>query len=231
MTQLVARRRYEVRQLGSLALFLPIVIVALFGGVALLMHAQGERDSRVFRTFLAGLEMALPLAAGVMAVSITTSDPARDLQFTLLQPYRSTIALRLAIMTGWMACVALFSTVVLGSLNFWRLSHPFLEGQLSWLAPLLWFAAVGALLPLLIGRRTGATAIIGGIWLFESAAGSYFAGHVWLRPFFLFATTHQPDAPYWLQNRVMMLATAAIAFALLPFFLERSSGSFALGSE
>jgi hypothetical protein len=29
----------------------------------------------------------------------------------------------------------------------------------------------------------------------------------------------------------MMLVTAAIVFALIPFFLERSSGSFALGSE
>jgi hypothetical protein len=231
MTQLFDRCRYEVRQLGSPAIFLPIVIVALFGGVALLMHVQDETDSRVFRSFLAGLEMGLPLAAGVMAVSITTSDPARDLQFTLLQPYRSTIALRLAIMTGWMASVALLSTVVLGSLNFWRSPQPFMQGQLSWLAPLLWFCAFGALLPLLIGSRTGATAILGGIWIFEAIAGDYFAERVWLRPFFLFMTTHQPDAPNWLQNRLMMLVTAAIVFALIPFFLERSSGSFALGSE
>ena len=48
-----------------------------------------------------------------------------------------------------------------------------------------------------------------------------FVEHAWARRLFLFTTTYQPDQPSWVDNRLTLLAVAAVAVALAWLLLAR----------
>jgi hypothetical protein len=201
---------YEIRRLGRLGLALPGFVALGFLAVAGLMALADAETRQIARALTAGLELGLPLAAGLAASSIAADEPALDLQLTLRTRYRTTLLRRLALLTGWTAMVALAWASTLRLAGLWVVPGRFLVGQLSWLAPLLWFVAAGALLALLSRGRTAGTALLGGLWVLENtpAGIALFVSHGWLRPIFLFATTHTPGEDYWLGNRLALITTA-----------------------
>ncbi|HEV2579580.1 MAG TPA: hypothetical protein VGT44_01910, partial [Ktedonobacteraceae bacterium] len=65
--------------------------------------------------------MILPLLAGLLVATIVSHDAALELQLTLSSKYRFTALLRLCLVAGWVACVALISNVLIYHLKFWRI--------------------------------------------------------------------------------------------------------------
>jgi hypothetical protein len=95
-----------------------------------------------------------------------------------------------------------------------------LTGQLLWLAPLLWFVAIGLFLALLLRSRVASIALLGGIWVTENIMYGLLIGTIWLHPVFLFATTLTPLATlssFWLTNRSELIGTALL-FLLIGWF-------------
>jgi hypothetical protein len=85
--------------------------------------------------------------------------------------------------------------------------------QLTWLAPLLWFSAIGLFLMLLLRSRAASSALLGGIWVAENIMYGLLIGTSWLHPVFLFATTLTPFSllsTFWLANRAELIGTALL---------------------
>lgn len=174
---------YELRRIGRIGLAMPVLVALLFAGAAILAASAGADEQQVARALTAGLELGLSLAAGLAAVHVVASEPAVDLQLTLRTRYRTTLLRRLALLAGWTGAFALLWASALDLLGLWAVPGPFALGQLAWIAPLAWFVSA-------------ASAVLGLLWVFENS-GVGVAGFLqsdWLRPFFLFATTHAPGA-------------------------------------
>ncbi len=102
----------------------------------------------------------------------------------------------------------------------WALPKPGAAALLVWLAPALWLAAVGALLALLLRSWSASGALLGGLWFAQQVLHGYFATQGWLRPWFLFATTYDAAAPFWLANRVEVILMALAVFVGLWVYLR-----------
>ena len=221
---------YELRILGRWMILIPPFIILTFvllGGILTLMQVGHSRISQVFT---AGLEMVLPLAAGLLTTSIVSYDNAIELQITLPKTYRITVFVRLGLIIVWTSCIALFSSVFVYHLKFWhtpvqvenwKVLQQFLIVQLTWIAPLCWFVGVGFSIALLIRSRSASSALLGGIWMIEAIFYGYFAFIDWLKPLFLFPTTLAPGISFWLSNRIELLTTA-IVLLLLDWFMLRN---------
>ena len=218
---------YELRIMGKWVILIPPLIIlslAFLSAPLAIMHVDHLRISQVLT---ASLEMFLPLAAGLVTASIISHDAAIELQLAMPEAYRRTAFRRLCLMISWIGCIALLSSVLIYHLRFWRVPlqvdswkvlPQFLIGQLTWIAPLLWFAAVGLCLALLIRSRSASSALLGGIWTIEAIFYGYFATADWLKPVFLFPTTLAPAINFWLPNRFELLGTA-LALLLLGWLM------------
>lgn len=224
--------RYELRRLGWIGLLTPALVASLFCGLALLMTLGGADEAQVARILVAGLELGLPLAAGVVAAGIAAEEPAMDLQLALLTRYRTTLLRRLALLVAWTSLFAFAWSVALEISGLWSLwmPEPFLVGQLVWVSPLLWFVAVGTAVALILGGHSVSEALLGGLWTFEILFRDLFLEKDWLRPEFLFATTYTPDAEYWLSNRLALISTALVV-GLAVWLLSSRTELMAKGSE
>jgi hypothetical protein len=217
------RMWYELRIMGGWVILIPPLIVLTFvmlGGILTIMQVDHLRISQVLT---ASLEMVLPLAAGLLTASIVSYDTAIELQMTMPKTYRMTAFVRLSLIIAWTSCLALFSSVFVYHLRFWRVPSQvetwkvlpqFLIGQLTWIAPLFWFVGVGFSLALLIRSRSASSGLLGGIWMIEAIFYGYFALIGWLNPLFLFPTTLAPGISFWLSNRIELLLTALILLLL-----------------
>lgn len=192
-------------------------------------HAGGS--SEISQVLTASIEMVLPLAAGLLTATIVSYDTAIELQMTMPKTYRMTAFVRLSLIIVWTSCLALFSSVFVYHLRFWRVPSQvetwnvlpqFLVGQLTWIAPLFWFVASGFTLALLIRSRSASSALLGSIWMIEAIFYGYFAIIDWLKPLFLFPTTLAPDISFWLSNRIELLITACVLL-LLDWFMLRNT--------
>lgn len=223
---------YELRRLGRFGLTTPVLVTLLFVVGAALAALAGAEEWQVARNLTAGLELGLSLAAGLVAAHVVTSDPATDLQLSVRTHYRTTLLRRLALIVSWTALFALAWASVLKTLGLCAVPGPFLLGQLAWVAPLSWFVSTGALFALLFRSRALASAVLGLLWIFENSwvgvAG--FLNSYWLRPFFLFATTHAPGADFWLGNRLALICLSLVLFGVSVFFMGGES-SFTGGEE
>lgn len=182
------------------------------------MTLTGSEKAQIARLGGAGLEMGLPLAAGLAAATTVVNDPAVAIQLALPTHYRTTVLRRLALSVGWTAIVALASASALRITGLWQLGVPesFVVGQLIWLAPLLWMVALGAVLALLLRSRTAASAVLGGLWLAENVFAQIITSVDLTRAFFLFATTYTPGADYWLDNRLFLIGSSLVlAFGMV----------------
>ncbi len=222
---------YELRIMGKWVILIPPLIIltfALLGEILTIMQVSHLRISQVLT---ASLEMVLPLAAGLLTTTIVSYDAAIELQMTMPKTYRITAFVRLSLIIAWTSCLALFSSVLVYHLRFWRVPSQvetwkvlpqFLIGQLTWIAPLFWFVGVGFSLALLIRSRSASSALLGGIWMIEAILYGYFAIINWLKPLFLFPTTLAPGISFWLSNRIELLITALILLLLDWLMLQNS---------
>lgn len=210
----VAWLPYELRRLGLMGLVMPLAVVLAFSIPALVEVARWHDAIEVARILTASVEIGLPLAAGIAAVYLVAQDPAIDLQLSVLTPFGWTLARRLLLLGLWTASVACMVMAAMWVTNITFAHQPGMDGQLAWISPLLCFLALGLVLALLVRTRSGATALLGGIWLVENVFHNVFLVHAPLRPLFLFTTTYGRDASFWLANRLWLIGIAAVLFAV-----------------
>nr|MBF6592627.1 hypothetical protein [Ktedonobacterales bacterium] len=89
--------RYESRNLGLVALTLPLLVMVGFGGLAGLLLLGSAPRTSIADLLTAGLEAGVPLAAGVVVAGIVARDPAIELQLTLPTAYHRTATRRFAL--------------------------------------------------------------------------------------------------------------------------------------
>jgi hypothetical protein len=214
---------YELHIMGKWVILIPPLIILTFALLAEILTIMQVGHLRISQVLTASLEMVLPLAAGLLTTTIVSYDAAIELQMTMPKTYRMTAFVRLSLIIAWTSCLALFSSVLVYHLRFWRVPSQvetwkvlpqFLIGQLTWIAPLFWFVGVGFSLALLIHSRSASSALLGGIWMIEAIFYGYFAIINWLNPLFLFPTTLVPGISFWLSNRIELLITALILLLL-----------------
>lgn len=213
------RLHYEIKLMGKRVLLTPIIVMLGFTLFALLLHYLKVIPARFLS---AGLEMILPLSAGVIVATITSQDPAIELQLTVPKKYHRTAMGRLALIALWSAIVTLLTSSIITAIKLayiptqllaWSAPTQFLANQLTWFSPLLWFVGMGLCLAMLTRSRTASAALLSGIWLVEIVFKDFFASTSWLQPVFLFPTTLKPAIDYWLTNRIEVLIMALL---LLP---------------
>jgi hypothetical protein len=222
---------YELRIMGKWVILIPLLIMLGFAFLAMLLTIMQVSHLRISQVLTGSLEMVLPLATGLLTTTIIGHDAAIELQLTTSKTYRMTAFVRLSLIIVWVSCIALFSSVFVYHLRFWRVPSQvlawkvlpqFLIGQLTWVAPLLWFVGAGFCLALLIRSRSASSALLGGIWMIEAIFYGYFAIINWLKPLFLFPTTLAPSISFWLSNRIELLITALV-FIFFGWFLLHNS--------
>ena len=214
---------YELRIMGRWVILIPPLIILLFIVLGAILTIMQVGHLRISQVLTASLELVLPLAAGLMTTTIVSYDPAIELQMTMPKTYRTTAFVRLSLLIAWISCLALFSSVFVYHLRFWRVPSQvetwnvlpqFLIVQLTWIAPLIWFVGIGFSLALLIRSRSASSALLGVIWMIEAIFYGYFALIDWLHPLFLFPTTLDPGISFWLSNRIELLITALVLLLL-----------------
>ncbi|GAA0833064.1 hypothetical protein ACFQVD_25290 [Streptosporangium amethystogenes subsp. fukuiense] len=207
---------HETRRAGPTALLAPPALLLLILLLALFGTRLGSREGNTAWFLMTMLETGVPLLAGIAAASLIGRDRAVELQLTLPVRYRSTLLRRLAATIGWASCCALVASLLLVVTGWWDLlpvaSHG-LAGQLAWLSPTLWLAALGLLLAAALRSAAAATAIVSFIWLFEQMLAHLFQEDLMLRLLHMFATTHGTVPGDWLPNRLTLLATAPLLAA------------------
>ncbi len=204
---------YEARRTGWPALATPAAVSAGMIAVAAAMAEGGAPRHAVARLVVAGLEVMLPLAAGIGATALVGQDRAVELQLSLPTPYRVTLLRRLAILLAWPSLLAAASTAVLQAFGWWPSAHSGAAGALVWLAPLLWLPALGVFLAVLLRNATAASGLIAGLWLVEQLFAVAFAASAPGRAVSLFPATWLAGMPGWAVNRAVLLTTAAVLLA------------------
>ena len=210
--------RYEVRRVGWAALLTPPLAAAVVAGFALVDRSPGADERSASGNLFAALEMALPLVTGIGAASLVGRDPTVELQLTLPTRYRTTLLRRLAVLLGWTGLVALAIAAYLIGTG-WPWTHGTVVGQLIWLAPTLWLAAVGLLAGAVLRSPAAAGGLVAVLWLVEQLFRATFQEHAWSRLLYLFATTRGAVPGDWMANRLTLVGTAlalgVAAWALL----------------
>ncbi|HEY4387849.1 MAG TPA: hypothetical protein VGN34_25645 [Ktedonobacteraceae bacterium] len=236
---------YELQLMGKKVLLTPLLLMAIFFFLALLLNYLKIDPTRAM---LGGQEMLLTVTIGILVGNIATSDAAIELQLTLPQRYDWTALLRILIIFGWIICVALASSglLVLCKLFFEPQALTNQPGafwilQLSWLAPLCWFMGVGLCLSLLLRSWVVSAALIAGIFIAEIVLKDFLLASNWLRPFSLFPTTlilfsHanvslQLIDSYWLDSRLEALASGVVLLIVGWLLLRNTEGLLKSASE
>lgn len=232
----MSRLYYEARALGTRTFGLPLLAVAIFVGVSWLaaydVQATGGTVTRAHGDAALGLllllEFGLPPIAGIAAAYLVSGNPAVELHLTLRHSYAATILLRLGMLTLWAMAVAAVASVIIHWAGYWLAPQPAPLNQLLWLAPLLWFICAGAMFALLLRSRVGAGAILGMVWLGELFFRSQILENVYLRNAYLFLTLETlpsgfaPDAAWWTQSRLILLAMAVVFLLIFVALLRRN---------
>ncbi len=227
---LVARVRYEMRILGVGIFAAPLLVIALFVGVAALASfesgrqgassAVGHHDMAIGLLFL--LEAGLPLVAGLVAAYLIATNPAKELHFTLVTSYRATMGQRLALFTCWAFLASLGACIAIARAGYWIVPQDAPRNLLIFSAPLLWFIATGALLSLLLGNWIASNTILGLLWIGELFLRPWMLQHAITQKLYLFLTIFAPDAAYWQTNRLTLLGVAMVFLVLVALLLRRN---------
>lgn len=233
----IDRLYYEIKLMGKRVILTPILVMVGFTLFAFLLHYLKVLPARFLS---AGLEMILPLAVGVIVATITSHDPAIELQLTTPKKYQRTAMGRLVLIALWSMLIALLSSTIITAIQLvyvpiqllrWSEPLQFLVNQLTWFAPLLWFVGMGLCLSMLTRSRSASGAILSGIWLLEIVFKDFFASTNWLQPVYLFVTTLTPDANFWFTNRIEVLIMALILLPIGWLLLHNPEGLLKGSSE
>jgi hypothetical protein len=232
----MSRFYYEARALGARTIGLPLLAVAIFVGVSWLaaydVRATGGAAARAHHDAALGLllllEFGLPPVAGIAAAWLVSGNPAVELHLTLRRSYAATTLLRLGLLTLWAMAVCAATSATVRLAGYWLAPQPTPLDLLIWLAPLLWFIGAGAMFTLLLRSPVAAGAILGMIWLGEVFFRTQILENVYLRNAYLFLTLETlptgfaPDAAWWTQSRLILLAMAAVFFLIFAALLRRN---------
>jgi hypothetical protein len=201
--------RHEACRIGPATLLTPVLVATVMAvGAAI---AARSVDA-VARTLFVTLEVAIPPAVGVGAASLVGRDPAVELQLSAPTSYRGTLCRRYAIMMGAGCLLAAPLTIILvagGWWGRWPRTHGSVLGQLTWVAPMCWLAALGLLAGAVLRVPAAAATVVVGPWLAEQVLPGQVQAHQWSRLLNLFATTAGPDRD-WGADRFMLIATAVL---------------------
>jgi hypothetical protein len=218
---------HEVRRAGWTALLAPLLAAVGLAAVAADGAIRLDQPDNITALVLHSmLEVALPLAAGMVAANLVGRDPAIELQLTLPTPYRSTILRRLVVTAGWVAVIALATATFMVASGWWHRwpeAHPALAGQLTWLAPTLCLCGLGLLAGALSGSPAVASVVVASLWVFEYAAAGLLQEHRWSRLLYLFATTRGEVDRDWAANRLTLVAAGVAMTAAGWLLLRRPS--------
>ncbi len=217
--------RLEARLVGLAAYAAPPLILIAFAALGVIARREGNM-------VVAGLETAVPLATGIAAASMVSQEPSLELQLGMPGGYRPAALRRLAILFAWSSLVSLAGWAVgnaAGLVPVWGPIGGPVAAQLTWLAPLAFFIAAGALAAIVLRARATAIGLLAFLWV----AGHIFHGAVasvpWLHAWVPFLTTYAPDDPQWLPTRLALVAVAGVAVAGLTLSLR--AGEWLLASE
>jgi hypothetical protein len=235
----VDRFRYELRLLGWRVLLTPILVALCLGIFAVILQVV---DTEIKRFFTASLEIILPLVVGLLAATVTTDDPAVELQLTMPRTYATTIMRRLLITLLWSMLITLLFSSLLALLDLWSLPQQIstlakpsqlVAGQLIWLPTLLWFGAFGFVMAQLTRSRATSIVLLSAIWLFSMFLfGLPLDFPAWVKKaLYLFPSTLSPQIDYWLTNRVVVLLTALILLPLGWLLLRSTEGLLKTANE
>ena len=218
--------RYEMRILGSVLFLIPLALALAFAGMTMLLFIGNVEHGFIASILIASIEACLPLALGIILATVAVQDSALELLLTMPAAYGKILFLRFALLALWTLLIELLATLALYTALPWIPTKPWLVGQLTWLAPSLWLAGASTLLALLLRSRTSSGAILGCLWIVQLTFHGYFAQNSWTQPWFLFATLFTPSAPFWLVNRLELLATALGLFIAAWWFLRNPERRF-----
>ncbi|TDC97336.1 hypothetical protein E1292_37275 [Nonomuraea deserti] len=199
--------RHEARRAGLPALLGPPVLAALILLLAAFGDRLGSREDNT-RWFLMGaLERGVPLLAGVVAASPAGRDPAAELRLAIPDGYRPALLRRLAVALGCVALSSLAVSSVLMASGWWTFAYGGAAGQLVWLAPSLWLAALGLCCAAALRSTAAATSLVAFVWTGEQLFGGVLADNAAYRLLHLFATTSW-SVDGWPLNRLVLMGTA-----------------------
>ncbi|WP_406318779.1 hypothetical protein OHA77_15315 [Streptosporangium sp. NBC_01639] len=207
---------HEIRRAGPTALLAPPVLVLLIALLAGFGTRLGSREGNTAWFLMTAMETGVPLVAGLAAASLVGRDRAVELQLTLPTGYRSTLLRRLVVTVGWTALCALAASALLIATGWWEVlpgAPGGLTGQLTWLSPTLWLAALGLLAAVALRNTAAATSLIAFLWVLEQVLSSAMQESTAPRLLHLFATTRGTAPGDWLPNRLTLLATALLLAA------------------
>ncbi len=218
--------RAEARILGPVFFGIPLFVAVLFAIAAGMMAFRQAQHGDIANMLTAGLEGGIPLALGIVFAAVTAREPALEIQLTVATPYFVTIGRRFGLLLAWAALIELAAVLALESFAPWALHRDGVDALLTWLAPLLWFAALGALLALLTRSLAVAGTVLGTIWVLQMAFHSYFSTYGWTQPWYLFATLYTPHVSFWLTNRLELSLTGLLVFVVVSLYLSISEWRF-----
>lgn len=212
--------RLEHRLMGWRALAFPLLTGLTMVVVALLTSLSGGAKNET-AILTAGLELGIPVAAAALTASLVGSDPTRELQLSLPASYRTTLARRAALGTGWPILTCIGASVALTAVGRWMAPATGLGGQLTWLAPLAFLTALACLLTVTIRSHVAAVAVLGTLAVAEATVHNLFTSHSWLHPIYGPASTTVAAHGYWWSNRVWLMSLAGVMLACAWMLLAR----------
>ncbi|GGO71786.1 hypothetical protein [Nonomuraea cavernae] len=199
--------RHEARRAGLPALLGPPVLAVLILLLATFGARLGSREENTRWMLMGALEMGVPLLAGVAAATLPGRDPVAELRLAIPHGYRPALLRRLAVTLGCTAACAVVVCAALMASGWWTFAYGGAAGQLVWLAPALWLAALGFFAAAALRSTAAATSLVAFVWTGEQLFSGALADNPAYRLLHLFATTSYGSND-WPVNRLFLLATA-----------------------
>lgn len=224
------RVRHELRILGPGVLLVPLLVIGVFDAMAALAALATARMVIVDRVLTSAVEMGMSLGAGLAAANLIAGEPMAELHLATRPGWRGTALWRLGLLTAWSALLGLAMSVLLGATGTWLTGEAFAQSQLVWASPLVWMTALGGVLALLLRSRAASSGIVTGVWLAEVIMHGWFNTHPWTYPGYLLATSFARGAPWWMANRLELLAGGAI-LSVLAWVLLGNTEAFVGGGQ
>lgn len=142
MHYIADRLRYELRLAWKVLVFTLLIFFAPLVALVAWQYALKQNPAHIV---IAAIEMALPMAAGVMMTTTISQDAALELQLSMPLAYRRTGMLRLMLVTLWGALLCALALGVVASLHLLSLptfAHTFPVLAQVGLLQLVWLATL-----------------------------------------------------------------------------------------
>lgn len=196
-----------------------LLLITLLYAALLAITAWNRAEPAAGLIVLVTLELALPVALGIVAAGLMANDPALDLLLSVPQPAPYTLAQRLAALLAYGLFLA---ALVLLAARGWELPLPTagVQALLIWAAPAALLVGVATAGALMRGRMLDGAALVlavAGMALLSLTVGldcpldPQRPCHAALASPLM--TLVRPQDPLWLVNRVLWLSVGGLLLA------------------